>query len=46
MFRTIRIAGQILAQGLFVSRHADGRVTISTGNREFTGYPVGEPAAA
>ena len=39
-------ARQLGADEVVVSRHADGRVTISTGNREFTGYPVGEPAAA
>lgn len=40
MFKTIKIAGQILAQGVLVQRLEDGRVTISTGNQQLTGYPV------
>jgi hypothetical protein len=40
MFKTIKIAGQILAQGLLVRHLDDGRVTITTGNQQLTGYPV------
>ncbi len=41
MFKTIRIAGRILAQGLLVQRLDDGRVIITTGTQHLTGYPVG-----
>ena len=40
MLRTIHVAGGILAQGVLVERHADGRITISTGSDRLTGYPV------
>lgn len=40
MFRTITIAGTITAQGTQVREHNDGRVTISTGVQQFTGFPV------
>ena len=40
MFKTIRIAGEITAQGTHVCDHSDGRVTISTGTRTFTGWPI------
>ena len=40
MFRTITIAGQITAQGDLVRDHLDGRVTISTGTRLWTGWPI------
>ena len=30
------------AQGTLTQRHADGRVTITTGDRDFTGFPVRE----
>ena len=40
MITTITIAGRTTAQGILTQRHADGRVTISTGTTEFTGYPV------
>ena len=40
MFKTIRIAGQILAQGTHVRDHSDGRVTISTGTQTLTGWPI------
>jgi len=40
MFKTIRIAGQITAQGTHVRDHVDGRVTISTGTKLLTGWPV------
>lgn len=43
MFKTITLAGRILAQGPVVRQHADGRVTISTGERRLTGYPVEAP---
>ena len=42
MLTTITLAGQITAQGTVTQRHADGRVTITTGEREFTGFPVRE----
>jgi sulfate/thiosulfate transport system substrate-binding protein len=41
MIRTITIAGTIAAQGLHVRDHHDGRMTISTGARLLTGWPVG-----
>lgn len=40
MIKTIRIAGEITAQGTHVRDHADGRMTISTGTKTFTGWPV------
>jgi ABC-type sulfate transport system substrate-binding protein len=40
MLTTITIAGSVSAQGTKVRDHADGRVTISTGSNELTGYPV------
>lgn len=40
MLSTITIAGSISAQGTKVRDHADGRVTISTGAQELTGFPV------
>ena len=40
MLKTIRIAGQITAQGTHVRDHLDGRVTISTGTKTLTGWPV------
>jgi sulfate transport system substrate-binding protein len=40
MFKTITIAGQIMAQGTHVRDHNDGRVTISTGSQLLTGWPV------
>jgi len=40
MLTTITIAGHITAQGTLLQRHPDGRVTITTGSREFTGFPV------
>ncbi len=42
MLRTITVAGQITAQGFEVRNHPDGRVTISTGKRYFTGWPVSQ----
>ncbi|MFN3722075.1 MAG: sulfate ABC transporter substrate-binding protein [Paracoccaceae bacterium] len=40
MLTTIKVAGQITAQGLKVSEHTDGRVTIETGRERVTGWPV------
>ena len=40
MFKTIQIAGSITAQGIHVRDHADGRVTISTGTKLLTGWPI------
>jgi len=40
MFKTIRIAGEVTAQGTHVRDHLDGRVTISTGTKMLTGWPV------
>ena len=40
MFKTITIAGTITAQGTHVRDHKDGRVTISTGTKTLTGWPV------
>ncbi len=40
MFTTITIAGTISAQGTQVREHSDGRVTISTGSKHLTGWPV------
>ena len=40
MFRTITLAGSITAQGIHVQDHRDGRVTITTGARYLTGWPV------
>ncbi|MDB5663905.1 MAG: cysP [Cypionkella sp.] len=42
MLNTITVAGTITAQGTLKQRHADGRVTITTGERDFTGFPVRE----
>ncbi len=41
MLTTITIAGHVSAQGTKVQDHADGRVTISTGQQRLTGWPVG-----
>ena len=40
MFKTIKIAGEITAQGTHVRDHSDGRVTISTGSQTLTGWPI------
>ena len=40
MFTTITLAGTISAQGVKLQDHDDGRVTISTGERRLTGWPV------
>ncbi len=40
MFTTITLAGTISVQGEKLQDHADGRVTVSTGSRQFTGWPV------
>lgn len=40
MLTTIRVAGQITAQGIKVADHIDGRVTIETGRERLTGWPV------
>lgn len=40
MLTTIRLAGEITAQGLRVADHADGRVTIETGRERLTGWPI------
>lgn len=42
MFKTIKISSQILAQGPVVSAHQDGRLTISTGAKNVTGWPVSQ----
>jgi len=42
MLRTITVAGEITAQGHEVRNHPDGTVTISTGKRYFTGWPVAQ----
>ncbi|MES2434282.1 MAG: sulfate ABC transporter substrate-binding protein [Pseudomonadota bacterium] len=48
MLTTITVAGpdslnnRVTAQGTLTQRHADGRVTITTGEREFVGFPVRE----
>ena len=42
MLTTITVAGTVTAQGTLTQRHADGRVTITTGEREFVGFPVRE----
>ncbi len=40
MLTTITIAGHVSAQGIKLADHADGRVTISTGDQRLTGWPV------
>ena len=40
MLTTLTISDQISAQGTKVSDHTDGRVTIFTGTRQMTGWPV------
>ena len=40
MFTTIKLAGQTLAQGVKIADLSDGRVTITTGAAQFTGWPV------
>lgn len=40
MLTTITIGSHISAQGTKVQEHADGRVTISTGQQRLTGWPV------
>ena len=40
MFKTINVAGQISAQGEVVRTLPDGRITISTGLQQLTGWPV------
>jgi sulfate/thiosulfate transport system substrate-binding protein len=42
MFATIALASTISAQGPVVQSHADGRITISSGQRRLTGWPVGQ----
>jgi sulfate/thiosulfate transport system substrate-binding protein len=40
MLTTISVASHISAQGVKLHDHADGRVTISTGQQRLTGWPV------
>lgn len=40
MLTTIRIAGDVTAQGLKVAEHTDGRVTVETGRERKTGWPI------
>ncbi len=40
MFATIKIAGDVTAQGERIADHDDGRVTIADGSRRLTGWPV------
>jgi sulfate/thiosulfate transport system substrate-binding protein len=40
MLTTIRLAGEITAQGLRIADHIDGRVTIETGRERLTGWPI------
>jgi hypothetical protein len=40
LYATISVAGDILAQGIKVQDHTDGRVTISTGANRLTGWPI------
>jgi sulfate/thiosulfate transport system substrate-binding protein len=40
MFSTITISGSVSAQGAHIRDHDDGRVTISTGVAELTGWPI------
>jgi len=40
MLTTIRIAGDVTAQGLKVAEHTDGRVTVETGGERKTGWPI------
>ena len=40
MFRTITVAGQITAQGTHLRDLPDGRIVISTGRQNLTGWPV------
>lgn len=40
MFQTIFLAGRVMAQGLHLCDHPDGRVTITTGKQQYTGFPV------
>jgi hypothetical protein len=43
---TIAVAGEVLAQGPVLRRHADGRLTVDAGGRALTGWPVGHQANA
>lgn len=40
MLTTITLAGTISAQGVKLQDHDDGKVTISTGERQLTGWPI------
>ncbi|MES2664562.1 MAG: sulfate ABC transporter substrate-binding protein [Pseudomonadota bacterium] len=40
MLTTITLAGTISVQGDKLHDHTDGRVTVSTGSRQYTGWPV------
>ena len=40
MLTTLSIPGQISAQGTKIRDHADGRMTVFTGTRQMTGWPV------
>jgi sulfate/thiosulfate-binding protein len=40
MLTTIRIAGGIIAQGLKVADHTDGRMTVETGRERVIGWPI------
>ena len=46
MLQTITIGSCVSVQGIFVRRHADGRVTVRVGASVFSGFPVGGRAAA
>ena len=40
MLTTIRLAGDVTAQGNHLADHADGRVTITAGAQRLTGWPI------
>ena len=40
MLTTIRVAGDVTAQGVKVAEYQDGRVTVETGRDRVTGWPV------
>lgn len=46
MLRTILLSDHVQVQGVLVRTLDSGKIVVSTGNKEFTGTPVEDMAAA
>ena len=44
MYRTIKIGGHLLIQGIFVGKLPDGRIQVADGDRIYSGMPVEQAA--